>query len=439
MAQSTVKCLQCGTQYVPENVYKSLFCSDICRFLYAEREDASRKKSVPIQAPQKVARKAREEETEDIGVAWQRAGIKYEEMTNKALQREQNNGKRSIIVSGNGAILAVKNGSLILRHGINFAPQEVLGEQLDKAVHNVRRIVWCAASGNLSYSALNWCFEQGIDVIVLNRDGVVQFETCPNKSADIRIKRAQYNITPEREAEIARYLILGKVKGQYETYRSMSGIQDRRTDDAFTLALSWLSADTQPEWLTNLGTIRIYEANVAGVYFLSLRDIPVRFAKADREKIPNHWTKFGERSSPLGSRSLGEKAVRPSHAILNYAYGILEHAARAALLAVGLDISVGILHADKQGRDSLIYDLMEIERGTVDAMVLRFIKNIEFRKGDFTQVISGEVRLHPELARAVVACCSISPDVLLQSATTLKNMILDGRKGNGKVPNGLDK
>jgi CRISP-associated protein Cas1 len=116
--------------------------------------------------------------------------------------------------------------------------------------------------------------------------------------------------------------------------------------------------------------------------------------------------------------------VRPAQAILNYAYGILAHTARAALLAVGLDISVGILHADKQYRDSLVYDLMELGRGPVDALVLAFLKKTEFRKGDFTQVVTGEVRLHPELTRAVIALCSIYPDVLLQHAGVLRNMIV---------------
>ena len=115
--------------------------------------------------------------------------------------------------------------------------------------------------------------------------------------------------------------------------------------------------------------------------------------------------------------------MRPAQAVLNHAYGVLEHAARVALLAVGLDISVGILHADKPGRDSLVYDLMELGRGTVDQLVLSFLRKTEFHMGDFTQETTGEVKLHPELARAVVATCSIAPGELVQHATILRNLI----------------
>jgi hypothetical protein len=43
----------------------------------------------------------------------------------------------------------------------------------------------------------------------------------------------------------------------------------------------------------------------------------------------------------------------PANALLNYLYAILEAEARIAILSMGLDPGMGVLHADLKARDSL--------------------------------------------------------------------------------------
>jgi CRISPR-associated protein Cas1 len=418
-----MKCRRCEKEFYVIQAIQGVFCSAECRYLY--------KKNVPPDTPNTVIpfrmpEKTPEEIEEDAGLAWQKAGMKFEAITKRALAREITSAsQQSIIISGNGASMTVKRDALIIKHGTSYSSQEVLSEEFYRAMHLVRRIVWCAATGNLSYAALKWCSQQKIDVLVLDKDGKILFESNPNRVANIRIKRAQYTLLVSRQAEVAKWLILGKVLEQYKTYQVLADSHTRLATGAFTAGLDWLSGDTSIfRQSKDLDQIRVWEARVAAAYFDAWRDIPLQWAKSDREKIPDHWKIIGDRNSPLTSGNTGGKAVRPAQAILNYAYGILEHVSRASLLAVGLDISVGILHADKVGRDSLVYDLMEFGRGTVDSMVLAFLRKTEFHKGDFTQVGTGEVRLHPELARAIVATCSITPDVMLNHAVILRNMIV---------------
>jgi CRISPR/Cas system-associated endonuclease Cas1 len=40
---------------------------------------------------------------------------------------------------------------------------------------------------------------------------------------------------------------------------------------------------------------------------------------------------------------------------------VLESQIRQALAARGFDLACGFLHTDKTGRDSLVYDVMELE------------------------------------------------------------------------------
>ncbi len=73
----------------------------------------------------------------------------------------------------------------------------------------------------------------------------------------------------------------------------------------------------------------------------------------------------------------------------------------------GFDLACRFLHADTDRRDSLVYDLMECERGTVDGLVLDFLQATTIHRGDFISVSDGSCRLHPQLARVVVATCRV--------------------------------
>jgi CRISPR-associated protein Cas1 len=66
-------------------------------------------------------------------------------------------------------------------------------------------------------------------------------------------------------------------------------------------------------------------------------------------------------------------AADPINAILNYLYAILEAESRIALIAVGLDPGLGILHTDQRSRDSLALDLMKSARPAVDQYVLNLL------------------------------------------------------------------
>lgn len=78
------------------------------------------------------------------------------------------------------------------------------------------------------------------------------------------------------------------------------------------------------------------------------------FARKDRMTVPEHWTVFGTRSSPLTGAP--RTAANPINALLNYLYAILETEVRLAVLTIGLDPSMGILHADQKSRDSFAFD-----------------------------------------------------------------------------------
>jgi CRISPR-associated protein Cas1 len=76
---------------------------------------------------------------------------------------------------------------------------------------------------------------------------------------------------------------------------------------------------------------------------------------------------------------------------------------RIAVVAAGLDPTIGLLHASRPGRVAFVYDLMEPLRPQADQKLLKFLLSRKFLPGDFSVTASGVCRLHPQLAKAVAA------------------------------------
>jgi hypothetical protein len=123
----------------------------------------------------------------------------------------------------------------------------------------------------------------------------------------------------------------------------------------------------------------------------------ITFPRKDLARTPEHWQVFGARRSPIsGSQRL---AINPANAMLNYLYAIVESEARLAAAIVGLDPSLGVLHADQVGRDNLACDLMEPIRPQVDAYVLDWVTRTPLRREWFFEQRDGSCRLMASFAR----------------------------------------
>jgi len=87
----------------------------------------------------------------------------------------------------------------------------------------------------------------------------------------------------------------------------------------------------------------------------------------------------------------------PANACLNYAYGLLESRARVACHRAGLEPSLGFLHEWREGKSSLVYDLMEPARGQATRTALAVRKELTHR--DFGEVFGHGLKLRPEGAK----------------------------------------
>jgi CRISPR-associated endonuclease Cas1 len=335
---------------------------------------------------------------------WLASGQRYEQLVAKLTKPAQNTARhgkrlssgRTLILAGHGAGLKVERDALVVNEGHTHYPQTPLTHTLYRGMHDVTRIVCLNPTGALSFAAISWCAAQGISVLLLDRDGSNLSAFTPDAESDATLRRAQYlAASMGRDVEVARELVRRKVEGQRETLLAYPRMPDaERAVGVLDDALTWLELPTPPEWLTSIPMLRVYEARCAAAYFGAWQGMPVRWASADRRRVPLHWLTIRARNSPLSHEGAARHAVDPANAILNYAYAVLEGQTRQALSASGFDLACGFLHADRRGRGALVYDVMELARPVVDDQVLSFLQATTFHAGDFTRVSDGSCRLH---------------------------------------------
>lgn len=81
---------------------------------------------------------------------------------------------------------------------------------------------------------------------------------------------------------------------------------------------------------------------------------------------------------------------------MNYLYAVLESEARIAIAALGLDVGLGMLHADISDRSSLAFDIMEPCRMEIDRWVLRLLRSPLNREW-FFETTEGNCRIVTDL------------------------------------------
>jgi CRISPR-associated protein Cas1 len=288
------------------------------------------------------------------------------------------------VANGFGVKISVSRGRLVVHDGCGRDRRE---RRYTRATSKLARLVVLGHSGYVTLQAIRWLGDVGVPYLHLDANGRV-LACSATRTADPRLRRAQALAAGNQVGiEIARSLLAEKLAGQR---RLLPRLQ----------AEGWLvgSFDHAAELLqaaTTIDELVMAERDAALAYWQAWSAVQIRFRSTDRARAPEHWLSFGQRGSPLTSSS--RLAVNPINSLLNYLYALVEAETTIACHAVGLDPTVGIVHADVRGRDSLTLDLMEAARPAVDAYVLDLLEAHEFAACDFFETRKGVCRLLPPL------------------------------------------
>ncbi|MCF8566996.1 CRISPR-associated endonuclease Cas1 [Alicyclobacillus tolerans] len=289
----------------------------------------------------------------------------------------------TLVVGGFGLQLKVHHGALIVAQ-----PVKVDGKRtMEQTVYFRGRCEWdrliiMGHVGTISLDAVGWLMDMEIEVLVIGYDGRLITQFGPTRRATVELKLLQIDALQTGHAvPWVRWLLRRKIQG----HQRIMNIPE--LGQALTRLMTAESIDD----------CRMIEAHAAHSYWTSLTGLPVTFAKRDLKKVPDHWKRIQNRNTGLRTNRM---ATDPVNGLLNYGYAILEAETRIAAYVVGWDVDLGILHTSMEYRQSFVFDLMEPLRAQVDGWVFDYIEKTTFRRNDFVELPSGEVRLSPEVAKS---------------------------------------
>lgn len=292
-----------------------------------------------------------------------------------------------LTIVGHGLRISVERGHLVVEDGAGRMRRRAVFPRINSGI---RRLVVLGQSGAFTFEAMRWLHELNISFVHLDGDGAIIASGAPGQLRDAHVRRAQANaISSGAAIAIARELVSSKLTGQQRVFDRLPAARGER-DELVRATEALEEADT-------LDRIRFIEARAAAIYWRGWEALPIQFAGREAKVLPRHWRTFGQRRSHLSPGP--RKATTPGNALLNYLYAILEAETRIALLAVGCDPQLGVLHTDRQGRESLVFDVMEPVRPHVDDYALGVLQRTVFQRRDFFERHDGNCRLMPTLAQ----------------------------------------
>ncbi|HUO00962.1 MAG TPA: CRISPR-associated endonuclease Cas1 [Bradyrhizobium sp.] len=322
--------------------------------------------------------------------------------------------------------MRVEHGTLLVQNGLTHYPQQRERWRLFPGDWRLpARIVIVDGNGGLSLDAIAWLAECDVPLIRVDWRGEVVHVTGATRAIDQKLRDAQLAARANgRWLTLARHLIAEKIDKSIDTLRHVFP-----RSPAIELAVTRIKQDAElmrrnpPSSVSDLLGV---EGRVAVAYFGAWQSFPLRWKQMGRRPIPDDWKRVGSRASMVAGQKHGRNrnATHPVNAMLNYAYGVLQHVVLGRITGAALDPTVGYFHGNYRDKTALVYDVMEPLRPVVDRRVLELVKKEQFSPADFSLCHNGTCRLHPALARIVVQLLDEDVDLKRGLDQMLQDLII---------------
>ena len=213
----------------------------------------------------------------------------------------------------------------------------------------------------ITSDAVMLAVEREIEVTFMDRGGNPIGRIWSHKYGSIStIRKGQLNFTFGHDALVwIKDVICKKIENQQALMLMLS-----TKDESFKLLVD-KSINRLEDYRTKVNaldgdivsdiaaTLRGWEGQASRIYFSTMNMfIPEEFRFDNRSQHP---------------------AMDVTNAFLNYGYGILYGKIEGALIKVGIDPYIGILHRDDYNRPVLVYDVIELYRVWIDYVVYTLV------------------------------------------------------------------
>lgn len=344
--------------------------------------------------------------------------------------RRESTDSRVIVVDGYGATINVRNGHLVISDGIGPHRRT---RQLPKVERNVRRILVLNARGSLTFDAVQWCKDVGISLVYTDSSGETLMSSDTGNDARLRRVQAFAGQGGPYESvglDIVKLILGRKLSGQSANLRAMGHEKAAQEIDACAVRVQ--ESET-------VDLCRSWEGAAASAYWGAWTGtVAMPWKDSDAKKVPAHWTVYVSRANLTSGKARG--ATDPVNAMLNYCYRLAEAECVLACHSVGLDPAFGMLHLDKDSRDSFALDLLEVVRPEAERFVLGMLGALdidarEFHRSEFHETREGTCRLVAPLTHELAEQCLTWARLLAPIVREYALILAHASGGNITVPN----
>lgn len=218
----------------------------------------------------------------------------------------------------------------------------------------------------ISSDAIRACCEQGTPIHFLSSRGDAQASLySAGLTGTVRTRRAQLRAyDDERGVRMALAFAGGKLRSQANLLR-YAGKYRKETAPLIHMELALLAQE-----------VLDHERDLGRISGRCIDDVREAILSIEARGAQRYWA--GIRllvPEELGWPGRdGRGALDPFNAALNYGYGVLQTQVERALVVAGLDPYGGFLHADRPGKASLIFDVIEeFRQPVVDRTLLGLV------------------------------------------------------------------
>jgi CRISPR-associated protein Cas1 len=237
----------------------------------------------------------------------------------------------------------------------------------------VEQILVLGSGISVSSDAIQMADELGVEVVFASYYGKPMARLIPaSLGGTVKTRREQYNAyNDSRGTDLARSFVRGKLKNQASLLKSFAKKWKGERQDLWGEFRN--NSNQIEELIPRLDLIKGKVDDVRGE-IMGVEGIGAEiYWRTWAKLIPDDWS-FPGRDYPSARDQI--------NSLLNFGYYLLEQEVWAAILYAGLDPYAGFLHADRPGKEKLVYDMMEEFRPlVVDRVVVSLAR--EMRQGHF--------------------------------------------------------
>ncbi|HOT06799.1 MAG TPA: CRISPR-associated endonuclease Cas1 [Methanotrichaceae archaeon] len=272
-------------------------------------------------------------------------------------------------------IILSDRGTFLGKSGEQFRVTRKDEPEVQIPARKVEQILVLGSGISVSSDAVQMADQLGVEIVFANYFGKPLARLIPaSLGGTVKTRREQYYAYGDcRGSDLAKSFVRGKLKNQASLLKSF--------------AKKW-KGERQDLWQVfreNSGQI---EALIPRIDQISgnLDDCRERIMGVEGTGAEIYWRTWGlliPEEWKFPGRDYPD-ARDPINSLLNFGYYVLEQEVWAAALYAGLDPYAGFLHADRSGKEKLVYDLMEEFRPlVVDRVVVSLAR--EMKVGHFQE------------------------------------------------------